>query len=262
MKTEYSRQFFSALKFLTIFPTPDKNVEGPEQVGRSIAFFPVVGLIIGIVLGGFSYLLRFILPYQIVSALLVTGLVLLTGANHLDGLMDTCDGMAPGCTRNERLAIMEDPHVGAFGIAGACLVLIIKYAVFMFTAAMAMLLIFPVLSRWIVTATILIFPSAKNSGTGSSVKLEAHWSGFLIASVITLVLCIILCGFLKGIALMISTAALIMLTALYFKSLYGGLTGDNYGALIEVGEIFVLLLYIIFTFYKYLLPGEPLIIFP
>jgi adenosylcobinamide-GDP ribazoletransferase len=262
LSTENSRLFFSALKFLTIFPVPDKNVEGPEQIGRSIAFFPVVGLIIGIVLGGVSYLLRFILPYQIVSALLVAGLVILTGANHLDGLMDTCDGMAAGRTRDERLTIMEDPHVGAFGIAGACLTLILKYAVFTFTTAMAMLLIFPVISRWTVTAAILNFHSAKNSGTGYAVKRQARWSGFLVSSLTTLILSILLCGFLKGIALMVSTGVLIMLTALYFKNLYGGLTGDNYGALIELGEIFSLLLYIVFTFHKYLLPGDPLIVFP
>lgn len=255
-------KFFTALKFLTIFPAPANNQDGPEHLGKSLAFFPVIGLIIGIVLGGAAYLLRFILPPSVVSALLVTGLVIMTGAHHLDGLMDTCDGMAAGRTKEQRLGIMSDTRVGAFGITGACLILLIKYSVFSFTAGIATLLIFPIVSRWALTGAILIFPTAKNYGSGYATKQGADWSSFFIGGLITLVACILCCGLIQGPVLMIALFILVCILGAILTAIYGGLTGDSYGAIVEIGEALALLLIIILNYFRYLMPGAGLITFP
>jgi adenosylcobinamide-GDP ribazoletransferase len=255
-------KFFTALKFLTIFPAPSKVQGSPEQLGRSIAYFPVVGLIIGIVLGGAAYLLRFILPTPVIGALMVTGLVIMTGAHHLDGLMDTCDGMVAGRTREQRLEIMSDTRVGAFGIAGACLVLLLKYSVFSSTSGMATLLLFTAVSRWALTGAILIFPSAKNSGSGYAVKQSSDLAGFITASLITLVACILLAGLVQGPLLMIGIMGLVCILGAILTSIYGGLTGDSYGAIVEIGEVMALLLIIVLNYFKYLMPGNALIVFP
>jgi adenosylcobinamide-GDP ribazoletransferase len=255
-------KFFTALKFLSIFPGPGSGQDGPEQLGKSIAYFPVAGLVIGIVLAGAAYLLRLILPPSVVGALLVTGMVIMTGAHHLDGLIDTCDGMVAGRTKEQRLEIMSDTRVGAFGIAGACLVLLLKYSAFSSTSGMATLLIFPMVSRWALTGAILIFPSAKNSGAGYITKQGAGWGGFMIASLITLIACLICCGLVQGPLLMIGLIVLVCILGAILTGIYGGLTGDSYGAIVEIGEVLALLLIIILNYFRHLIPGTGLIVFP
>lgn len=254
--------FFTAIRFLTIFPAPYNGPEGPGDLGRAISFFPLVGLVIGIVLGGLAYLLRTVFPPVIVAALLVTALVILTGAHHLDGLMDTCDGMVIGRTRIQRLEIMSDMRVGAFGIAGACLILLLKYAAFCSTSGIASMLVFPTVSRWTMSGTMLIFPSAKDSGTGYAAKQGAGWPGFIAGGLITLIVCILCLGIIQGALLMAGLFALGVALAALLTAIYGGLTGDSYGAIIEITEILALLLTIIISRCWTAFPGGPLLVFP
>lgn len=257
--------FLAVLKFLTIIPAPGYTEHGLSrptrvavsdgapvpvdksllQVGRSIAYFPVVGLIIGIVLVILYYALHLILPPPVVSAVIVAGLAIITGAHHLDGLMDTCDGMVAGRTREERLAIMSDTRVGAFGITGAGIILLLKYAAISSSLTPAMIVTFPVISRWALTAAILLFPPAKPGGAGHAVKSGADWRGYILATLAAMAVSILLNGLVMGTTLMACVLALIFLAGLIFKRLYGGLSGDSYGALVEIGEVAALLLFII-----------------
>jgi len=257
--------FFAVLKFLTIIPAPgylEPGLSRPTrvavsadtpvvidnsllQVGRSIAFFPVVGLIIGIVLILLYYMLHLILPVAVVSAVIVAAMAFITGAHHLDGLMDTCDGMVAGRSKEERLAIMSDTRVGAFGITGAGIILLLKYAAISSSLTPAMLITFPVISRWALTAAILLFPPAKTSGAGYAVKSGVDWRGYIVATLVTLAVSILLNGLVMGTTLLACVLALIYLVGLIFTHLYGGLSGDCYGALVEIGEVVTLLLFII-----------------
>ena len=257
--------FFAVLKFLTIIPSPgyaETGLSRPTrvavsddtpvaidnsllQVGRSIAFFPVVGLIIGIVLALLYYTLHLILPVEVVSAVILAALAIITGAHHLDGLMDTCDGMVAGKTKEERLAIMSDTRVGAFGITGAVIILLLKYAAISSSLTPAILITFPVVSRWALTAAILLFPPAKTSGAGCAVKSGAGWRGYIVATLVALAVSIMLNGLVMGTTLLACVLALIYLAGLIFTRLYGGLSGDCYGALVEIGEALTLLLFII-----------------
>ncbi len=239
--------FFAAVRFLTIFPTPSLKKNVPLMIGRTIPFFPLVGLLIGIILAGLYFVLRIVLPLPVVSALLVACLAIITGAHHLDGLIDICDAMVAGKTREQRLDIMSDTRVGAFGITGVCLLLIIKYATVLSSTGLAPLVIFPVLSRWALVSAILIFPSARNEGMGFAAKSSAGWPGFISATAIALLISIIIMGLIEGPVLMISLFVLILCLGLCFSRLYGGLTGDCYGALVEIGEVLALLLIIVLT---------------
>ena len=254
--------FFTAIRFLTIFPAPYNGPEGPNDLGRAIAFFPLVGLVIGIVLGGLAYLLRSIFPTMIVAALLVTALVILTGAHHLDGLVDTCDGMVAGRTRIQRLEIMSDTRVGAFGIAGACLILLLKYAIFCATTGIAAMLVFPTVSRWTMSGAMLLFPSARDSGSGYAAKQGAGWPGFAAGGLITLVVCILCLGIAQGALLVAGLFALSAALGALLTAIYGGLTGDSYGAIIEITEALALLLIIIINYHGAAFPGSALIVFP
>ena len=119
--------FLAALQFLTSIPLPRKRETTPEELGRSATYFPLVGLIIGLILAGLSWLLHLILPPTLVNALIVAALVIVTGALHLDGFADTCDGIAGHKEVEDRWRVMRDSRAGAFGIVGIVLLLLGKY---------------------------------------------------------------------------------------------------------------------------------------
>ena len=100
--------FWAALQFLTIFPTSLRHRDITETAGQSLSYFPLIGLILGAILFGLYYGLSLILPSAVVIAILLIALVILTGAHHIDGFIDTCDGVFAGKSRKERLAIMSD----------------------------------------------------------------------------------------------------------------------------------------------------------
>ena len=235
--------FWAALEFLTLFPTPRRREIAANYRGQSLTYFPLVGLILGVILVGLHYGLNLLLPTSVVNALLIIALVILTGAHHLDGLVDTCDGVIAGKSKEERLAIMSDSRVGVFGIAAAVLLLLLKYVSLSSAPILPALLLMPTLSRWIMVSAIFIFPYAKSSGMGLAFKQGANWQRLTIATVIALVVAVLVLK-LWGLVLM---AALWLITfgiASYFRSRLGGLTGDNYGAINELAEVLVLLLII------------------
>lgn len=238
--------FWAALQFLTIFPTPLHRQASIEETGRSLSYFPAVGLILGLILLGADYLFSLVLPTSVVSALLIAVLVVLSGAHHLDGFIDTCDGVIAGKSKGERLAIMADSKVGAFGISGALLLLLVKYAALwaiLQQLRLPALLLMPTLSRCLMVWAVFAFPYARTSGTGLAFKRGANWSKLAIATVITLAVSLILLGW-WGAVLMAALWLLAFGIASYLNSRLGGLTGDSYGAINEVTEVMTLLLLI------------------
>jgi adenosylcobinamide-GDP ribazoletransferase len=122
------KYFWTALAFLTIFPTPKKYSAGIENLGESAIWFPVVGLLIGgltaLAFSGF----QLFLPTFLGSALTVWVWIVLTGGLHLDGLADCCDGMLNASSAERRLEIMKDPRIGTFGAIGLVFVILLKVA--------------------------------------------------------------------------------------------------------------------------------------
>ena len=237
--------FWIALRFLTIIPSPSRGEFSPQKAGRSLGYFPVVGLMVGGILFGIDLGLGLILPAVVVNGLLIAVLIILTGALHLDGFIDTCDGFA-GESPSRRLEIMSDSQVGAFGIAGACCLLLIKYAALLSLPGnfrMAALLLMPTLSRWTVVYSIFAFPYApkKTPGLGQIFKQQATWQGLTIATSVALVAVIVLISW-QGVGLMAGVWLIIFGIAWLLRSRLGGLTGDTYGAINELAEVLVLIL--------------------
>jgi adenosylcobinamide-GDP ribazoletransferase len=180
----------------------------------------------------------------VVNALLIIALVILTGAHHLDGFIDTCDGVIAGKSKKERLAIMSDTKVGAFGIVGAILLLLLKYASLSSAPILPALLLMPTLSRWTMVSIIFIYPYAKSSGMGLAFKQGATWQRLAIATTIAFIVAVAVLK-LWGLVLMAALWLIAFGIAGYFRSRLGGLTGDNYGAINELAEVLVLLLLIL-----------------
>ncbi len=245
-------RFLAALSFLTIIPIPKRREASPEELGGSLAYFPVVGIIIGLILVGLNRLLGLFLPSAVVNGLLLVSLVIISGAFHLDGLADTCDGMAGHKTVEDRWRIMHDSRAGAFGIVGVSLLLIVKYVSLNSvpqSLMMASLVLMPVVSRWTMVYAIFAYPYARPEGLGTTFKQGASWQKFAIATVITLAVAVgvarwvnVAYFYLAGLAIMLGVWVIVVAMAAYLKRKFSGLTGDTYGAINEVAEVGVLIL--------------------
>jgi len=245
-------RFLDALRFLTIIPLPWRREASPEELGRSVTYFPLVGIVIGLILAGLSWLLGLILPLAVVNVLLIVSLAVISGALHLDGLADTCDGIGGHKTVEARWQVMHDSRVGGFGIAGVCLLLLVKYISLNSVPEqllMVTLILMPVISRWAMDYAIFACPYARPSGLGKAFKQETSWRRFSLATIITLAVAIGLTGlsktaysYLAGLAIMGGTWVIITAMVTYLRRKFAGLTGDTYGAINEVAEVGVLIL--------------------
>jgi len=237
-------RFWIAWQLLTIIPSPYQRGRGLENLGKSVSFFPLVGLFLGMVLFGFDYLLGLFLPLVLVNVLLIIILIILTGALHMDGFIDTCDGFALRSSNPDRLKVMSDSRVGGFGVVGGCCLVAVKFAALV---ALPMelrgsaLILMPILSRWGMVYAISTFPPAKEEGMGWAVKQEVSWRELAIATVVSLLAALGLLKWWRAM-LMAALCLILFLFSKYLCSRFAGLTGDNYGAISEFAEVVVLIL--------------------
>ena len=237
------KYFLCALTFLTRIPVGTNNIYEQDDFQKSVYFFPIIGLIIGGILGGSYYLLAKIFPQPVSAALLLLIYVFITGGLHLDGLTDTVDGIYGGRDREDRLRIMKDTHPGAFGVIAAVLVLLLKYSLYTQLDLKLLFYLFaaPVLGRQAMVWLQIIFPYARKEGLGKLFTSYANLPLFAVTTGITLVILISLLK-VAGLYLFLLTGIFSLLLAWYFSRMLGGLTGDTYGASCELTEIFALLI--------------------
>lgn len=227
-----------AFGFLSCIPVGKGPVEEVD-LGRSLGWFPAVGLAFGALLAGVALLLRDHLPPTLVAVALVALLAALSGGLHLDGLADVFDGLGGGRGDRERtLAIMRDAHIGAHGAAALVLLLAAKVAAVhevLRSGSTWALFGFPMLARWSAVPLVVCFPYARPVGLG----LAMNHHGRPIHLVLTMGLTAACVAWLGVRALAPAGAALagaLGLAVLMWRRL-GGLTGDVYGASIEIAEL-------------------------
>lgn len=239
------KRLILAVTFLTRLPLPiPKNITD-KDMGTSTPFFPLVGLIIGLMLVGIDRLFSIVFPLAVVNAVIFISLIIITGGLHLDGLMDTCDGIFSGKDRERVLEIMRDSRVGSFGVLGAIVIATLKLSllnILPIANRYSALIIFPMLGRWAMVWGITLFPYArKTPGLGVPFTDYARknyiiWSALPIIAVLAPLLLwwsvpvIIFAGF----------AAWVL--GKWFSQKIGGLTGDTYGAICEITEVLILIL--------------------
>ena len=255
--------FLTALRFLTIFHIPSGRVETAEDMGRSTMWFPVVGLIIGGILALFNWIFSLFLPAEVTSALTIVLLVIVTGAMHLDGFVDTCDGLAGNKSAEERWKVMHDSRTGAFGVTGLILLLLVKFALLNnipLEFVSPILVVMTVIGRWAMVCAIAMYPYARNEGLGKAFKDGVTRTRLVIATLITLGLSIVLAWwanldyyYIVGFGIMIVIGLMVIAVSAYFRSKFSGLTGDTYGAINELAEVGVLLIGSIACFNGWLL---------
>jgi adenosylcobinamide-GDP ribazoletransferase len=235
----------AAFQFLTIFPTLIKRMFTSQEMGRAVGWFPLVGVTLGASLYGVNYFARIIFPASVSAALTIFAWVFFTRAFHLDGFMDTCDGLFGGFTPERRLEIMKDSRMGAFGVAGGVLVLLTEYAALASSSApLPALVISTTLGRWASPLVIYAFPYAREGGLGIEMKRNVGLQQLILATAIALIVSWSVYG-TTGLWLMLFAALAAFLLALYIMRLIPGLTGDSYGAITTIIEVLVLLFFAI-----------------
>ncbi|HEY3311137.1 MAG TPA: adenosylcobinamide-GDP ribazoletransferase [Anaerolineales bacterium] len=230
----------AAFQFLTIFPTVIRRVFSADEMGRSVGFFPLVGLALGGILLGLDGGLRLFLPAHLAAVLVVAAWLLLTRALHFDGFLDIFDGLFGGFTPERRLEIMKDSRVGAFGVAAGSLLLFAKiFSIAELANRPAAFLLAPVLARWAMGVAIFTFPYAREKGLGRDMKDKVGWPQMILATLLVLAVAWFAAGWMGLLAFCLA-GVLLFLSARYMLRLLPGLTGDSYGMLCELIELAVL----------------------
>lgn len=234
--------FWIALQFLTRLPVSLAAMPTPEQVGRSLLWYPAVGLLIGLLLVGAQQLLSST-PAMLQAALLLAFWVGISGGLHLDGLADSADAWAGGFGDKERtLAIMQDPRSGPIAVVLLVLVLLLKFAALVTLldagAGLPVLLV-PWLARCLLPLLFLTTPYVRQGGLGQA--LAEHLPRRQLPWVLALnVLAMLLFAWPAVLALLVAGLSFAWLRSLMLKRL-GGTTGDTAGALLELEECALLL---------------------
>ena len=193
------RMLRTALGFLTILPAAprdDLQAHGAEEMGPSRAYFPLVGLAIGGMLAGLDAALRQAFPVGVTSALVVAAALWATRGMHAEGFIDCCDALLGGYTRERRLEILRDPHVGAFAVLGGVALVLVQW-----TAIAALpgpvrwqaLVLYPCVARWAMVAAMAAFPYARREGMGTAFMRGAK-RGQVALALVTVILSAALLG--------------------------------------------------------------------
>lgn len=243
--------FITALQFLSRIRLWPQKSWAEDSFSRSVKWFPLVGLLIG--LG--DYLVWYLAaPYfkgTALAAILLLSHFFWAGAICYDGLMDVADGVFSGRPRERVLEIMKDSRTGAFGVLAGTTALILRFGFFTelpLESSLAAGLIFaPVISRWLMIVGIILFPYARPEGLGKAFK-DHSGTGTLIFGTILLFLILLGGYFFFGTILfyMLGVATLWgLLLANWLTAKLGGLTGDCYGAIAETSELAVFFLLVL-----------------
>ena len=236
--------FLAAVEFLTVLPLPRRWRSDHAHLARSARWYPLVGLLLGLALAGLDWLVGLALTSPARDAVTIALAVGLSGALHLDGLMDTADGVLAAVEPARRLEIMRDSHVGSFGVAGGALALLGKLAALLSLGdapRWLALVLMAMLGRWAMALTIATLPAGRSEGLGRLVKDGTGPGDLVLAAALVIVACVLLAPGAALLTLGAVTVTSLAAACLLLRRL-PGLTGDAYGAINELAELAALAL--------------------
>lgn len=235
------KSFFIGLQFLTRLKLVNQTSWTMEDFGKSVIMFPFVGLVIGLAMYLFYYILTPFFPNSLLILLVVTFEFLFTGGLHADGFMDTCDGLFSGRERERKLEIMKDSRIGSNGVVGFVFLTLLKWQLLQFvpTQYITYVLIFlPFLSRYSLCLSITQYPYARPMGMGKAFADFAPKNTTTFTTVLAILLGLYF-GW-KYLILLGVTILINMILNRYITKQLGGVTGDTYGFVVENTEVLLL----------------------
>ncbi|MCE5168765.1 adenosylcobinamide-GDP ribazoletransferase [Paenibacillus profundus] len=274
---QWLQAFIAAIQFLTRIPVPVNVPFTNEVLKRSTLFYPWAGCIVGVLIWGAGLGLQLVLPAGPAAVLTLALAVALTGGLHMDGLMDTADGVLSHRSRERMLEIMKDSRVGAMGVIACILVLLLKWSLIaslMTAGAWQLWLVVPFIwSRAAMVWGMTNEPYARaESGLGSYFQglhrghlLGAVFSALMLSLATVYIMVSVpleMAGWSASFAALAAYAihpwwlllgapvlgmGAVWGCSRYLSKKLGGLTGDTYGAMNELTETILLLLLVLMT---------------
>ena len=237
------KEIGSVFSFLTIFPSSNATL---ENIAKYMYFFPVVGIVIGLLIGSFGFGLSFFFDPLLVSLLVVTSIAIVTGIHHADGLADFADGLMVKGNKNKKLKAMKDISTGSAGIVGIVLYLVGLIITLSLTTGFDLfkaILISEILAKFSMVLMASLGNSASIGSNSPFLEIMKDKKKLAIAFFIMLIPVIIL-GETTGLVMLGVTVTLtIFLLALSTRS-FGGITGDVLGATNELTRLASLMVFV------------------
>ena len=237
--------FLTALTFMSRIPVKLKEVSELK-----LNYFPLVGLLLACIIILADYLLAFVFTVEIRALLLLIIYVYLTGALHLDGLGDFADGFFAGRDQAKTIKIMHDSNSGIFALVTLILILGLKYLLFkelLLRNSLQIIIIMAVLVRYLLGYVIIFIESAASSVLAGALSKSAETVDLIYSTLTTAFIFFLYFYFVESTFLYPILLALVLILFLVFylarwsRQKLGGITGDIYGTMIELGELIFLL---------------------
>ncbi|MGC9519068.1 MAG: adenosylcobinamide-GDP ribazoletransferase [Desulfuromonadaceae bacterium] len=236
------KPFFAALSFLTIVRVPCAwcGDDADAALSRSLDWYAVIGLLIGLTMALFDQVLCTLLPGTLLpSALMVVALIAVSGGLHIDGVADSADAFMSSRDRDTMLTIMKDSRVGAMGALTIAGLLLLKFAALASlpdNARWAVILITPLAGRVALVLPLTSLPYARPGGLASLTHQQAEpRHAWLAVSLLLITALLALHGHGLSIAALVLFATLLF--DRYCRAKIGGFTGDTLGATCELAEL-------------------------
>ncbi len=245
--------FFTALMFYSRLPCPSWVDHSANMLDKATRYFPFIGWIVAGISGAVFFVAAQLLSLHLAIVISMIASILTTGAFHEDGWADVCDGFGGGWTKEKILSIMKDSVIGAYGVIGVVLILLLKYLLLTEIASsqsllstVAVLFSAHALSRLMAVFTIKIYSYVRENEDAKAKPVAKQMPvSTLIYAIIFGLSPLIYFQSLAALLLVIPPVLLMFYMSNYFKKCIGGYTGDCLGAIQQVTEVTFYLSYLL-----------------
>lgn len=234
------KPFFAAVSFLTVLRVPADWCGDEQALARSLSWFPVVGLLTGILMALLDRMLCLLFPGLLVpSALLVIAMITVSGGLHLDGLADSADAFMSSRPKEQMLEIMKDSRCGPMGVLTIAALLLLKFSALASLEGewrMSTIILMPLAGRTALVWKTVGLDYVRQSGLVTLFQKERHYGQGIAGALILSVSAFFLLG-AAGLWVVLACLSVTGLIARYCRVKLGGLTGDTLGAACEIVEL-------------------------
>jgi len=237
------KQIGSIFSFLTILPTSNATL---DEIAKYMYLFPIVGIIIGILVGSFGFGLSFLLDPIIVSFLVVTSIVIITGIHHADGLADFADGLMVKGSKEKKLNAMKDLSTGSAGVVAIVLYLIGLVIAISLTSGFDLfkaILISEILAKFSMVLLASLGNSASAGSNSPFMKIMKDKKKLMISFVI-MIIPVALLGETTGLVMLGVTFVVTLIILVISNRSFGGVTGDILGSTNELTRLTSLMVFV------------------